>query len=81
MKKPQTLWHECSVQQEAVMTDEIDHANDQVQRYADAKIKEIRSKAVIPENRTGKCLWCREPVPDKRRWCDADCRDEMENRN
>jgi hypothetical protein len=63
------------------MTDEIDHANDQVQRYSDAKIKEIRSKAVIPENHTGKCLWCREPVPDKRRWCDADCRDEMENHN
>jgi hypothetical protein len=35
------------------MTDEIDHANDQVQRYADAKIKEIRSKAVIPENPAG----------------------------
>ena len=63
------------------MTDEIDHANDQVQRYSDAKIKEIRSKAVIPENLTGKCIWCREPVPDKRLWCNADCRDEMENHN
>ena len=29
----------------------------------------------IPLNDTGFCLTCGEPVPDQRRWCDAECRD------
>ena len=32
----------------------------------------------IKENDTGECIWCGEPVKDKRRWCSIECRDEQE---
>ena len=35
----------------------------------------------IKENDTGECLWCGEPVKDKRRWCSTECRDEQERHN
>ena len=64
------------------MTDEIDHANDQAQKTLDSTLRAMRKNSgKPPKNLTGKCLWCRGPVPDKRRWCNADCRDEMENKN
>ena len=28
----------------------------------------------------GFCLWCEEPLPAPRRWCDAECRDAWEQR-
>jgi len=27
---------------------------------------------------TGECLWCGERLPDGRRWCDVECRDEWD---
>ncbi|PZQ21150.1 MAG: hypothetical protein DI569_12860 [Sphingopyxis macrogoltabida] len=27
---------------------------------------------------TGHCLNCGEPMPEGRRWCDADCRDDWQ---
>lgn len=56
------------------MADDIDVANEQVQKALDATMKTINTK--IEDNNTGKCTWCGEPVPDKRRWCSVECRDE-----
>ena len=61
------------------MADEIDLASDMME----AQISRAVAKAggqEIPTNHTGKCLYCREPVEDGRRWCDADCREEYERR-
>ena len=58
------------------MADEIDMANDQVQKALDMTMKTINT--TIDENTTGLCLWCGESVKDKRRWCSVECRDEHE---
>jgi hypothetical protein len=61
------------------VADEIDLASDMME----AQISRAVAKAAgqeIPKNMTGKCLHCREPVKDGRRWCDADCREEYERR-
>jgi len=58
------------------VADEIDQANDQVQKALDATMKTIQTK--IEDNNTGKCIWCGDTVPDKRRWCSVECRDEQE---
>lgn len=56
------------------MADEIDIANDDIQKKLDASLKTIDTNIV--ENNTGKCIWCGVEVKDKRRWCSAHCRDE-----
>jgi hypothetical protein len=58
------------------MTDEIDIANDQVQKALDMTMRTINTE--VKENDTGYCLWCGESIKqkDKRRWCSVDCRDE-----
>ena len=56
------------------MADEIDIANDEVQKQLNATLKSVDIS--IEENNTGKCIWCGKPVKDKRRWCSAECRDE-----
>ena len=58
------------------MADEIDQANDQVQKALDMTMRTINT--TVEENNTGKCTWCGEPVKDKRRWCSVECRDEQE---
>lgn len=58
------------------MADEIDIANEQVQKSLDATMRTLDTK--VKENDTGKCTWCGEPVKDKRRWCSVECRDEQE---
>lgn len=30
---------------------------------------------------TGRCLYCRAPTEEGRRWCDSDCRDDWERNN
>jgi RNA polymerase-binding transcription factor DksA len=56
------------------MADDADLANDLIELQLKSKLDEIGSQA-IPENDTGACLYCGEPVPDSRRWCSAECRD------
>lgn len=58
------------------MADEIDQANDQVQKALDMTMRTINT--TVEENNTGCCIWCGEPVKDKRRWCSVECRDEQE---
>ena len=54
------------------MSDEIDRANDEVLNRLEETLKSVDTNII--ENKTGKCLWCEEPVKDKRRWCSAECR-------
>lgn len=60
--------------------DEIDRANTMADTYLNIALKG-RDKGPKIEA-TGWCLFCDEPLPEGRRWCDADCRDdwELENR-
>jgi predicted nucleic acid-binding Zn ribbon protein len=30
----------------------------------------------VPDNNTGRCIWCEAKVKDNRRWCSIECRDE-----
>ena len=63
------------------MTDEIDMANEQVQKALDMTMRTINTE--VKENDTGHCLWCGEAIKqkDKRRWCSVECRDEQERHN
>ncbi len=61
------------------MADDIDLANEML----DAQISRAvatAGKLEIPTNPSGKCLNCYEPAKEGRRWCDADCREEYEQR-
>lgn len=58
------------------MADEADIANDQVQKALDLTMRTVNTK--IKDNDTGLCIWCGEPVQDKRRWCSVECRDEYD---
>ena len=56
------------------MADEIDIANDEMQKRLDETLKSVNTS--IENNETGKCIWCETKIKDKRRWCSALCRDE-----
>jgi len=57
------------------VADEIDVANDEVQKQLDATMRSVDTR--VPKNSTGKCMWCSEPIKDERRWCSPECRDEQ----
>lgn len=61
------------------MADEIDLASDMMEAQISRAVANAAGQE-IPINPTGKCLNCREPVKDGRRWCDAECREEYERR-
>jgi hypothetical protein len=60
------------------MADEIDMANEQVQKALDMTMRTINT--TVEQNDTGHCLWCETKIiqKDKRRWCSVECRDEYE---
>jgi hypothetical protein len=57
------------------MADEIDRANDLAQQLLDATLTQKKPVGPSP---TGACLWCGEPLPDGRRWCSPECRDDWQ---
>ena len=62
--------------------DDLDRAEQLESAMREASIAKIRSQAApIPENNSGECWTCGEPVPDKRRWCCSPCRDEYLSTN
>jgi RNA polymerase-binding transcription factor DksA len=63
------------------MADEVDLANELVELSLKRKLIEIGAKS-IPENDTGVCLGCGEPIEGVRRWHNAECRGywELESR-
>lgn len=57
------------------MADEADRAQIEIEREIERLTRHRRPPG--PEA-TGHCLWCEAPLPDGRRWCDAECRDAWE---
>lgn len=44
-------------------------------KYLESALSERKPNAPKP---CGHCLNCEAPLPEGRRWCDADCRDDWE---
>jgi|TARA_R110000803_G_scaffold8775_3_gene28249 hypothetical protein len=64
------------------MSDDIDRANDHIQRTMELNLKSV-DVSDVPKNTTNKCLWCLENIKEKdeRRWCCAACRDSYVSAN
>ena len=62
------------------MSDEVDAANELLQKMIDAGISKAQGTINVV-NTTGKCIWCGEEVHDERRWCSAECRNDYERFN
>jgi RNA polymerase-binding transcription factor DksA len=59
--------------------DLIDRAEEVENWMREAAITIIAARANdIPKNLSGLCWTCGAPVPDERRWCCAECRDDYE---
>ena len=54
------------------MTDEIDRAADEAERYLSEALRQRKPEAPGP---TGRCLFCDEIAGDTQRFCAAECRD------
>jgi|TARA_B110000908_G_scaffold171098_1_gene232687 hypothetical protein len=59
------------------MSDEIDDANEELQKQLDATLSTVNTE--VPDNETGQCIWCETKVKDIRRWCSVECRNEHEH--
>ena len=60
------------------MSDEIDDANDELQKQIEATLSNVNIE--VPDNDTGTCIWCEDaPVKGTERWCSTECRDEHEH--
>lgn len=57
------------------MADEIDRANQEVERGLAEAMRIRRPAGPAP---TGRCLYCDEIVPDTHRWCGIECREGWE---
>ena len=57
--------------------DIVDRAQEELEAYEKFRSKRHRKEA----EETGYCLFCGEPLPKGRRWCNADCRDSWEKEN
>lgn len=57
------------------MSDDIDRAQNEVERTLAEALRSRRPSGPSP---TGRCLHCDEIVSDTQRWCDAECRDQWE---
>ena len=60
------------------MADEVDKTADRDELEAPARIAASRKPSGPLAN--GSCHWCGERIPEPMRWCDADCRNEWQER-
>ena len=60
------------------MADEIDKAQELNDLYLRAALQKQQQQSTVTPSGTGRCLYCDEPIPLDRRWCDASCRDGWE---
>lgn len=61
------------------MADAADQAGDLTDIYLSAAISRAnQTPKTLPAK--GECYNCEEPLPDKERFCDHDCRDDYEYR-
>jgi hypothetical protein len=61
------------------MSDEIDMAQDHIEREEDMRRK-YRKPAALEVDPTGSCLNCGEFLTGKERWCDQYCREDWQKR-
>lgn len=60
------------------MSDQVDNANETADYLVKVMIGNAKRHEPIAKH-TGHCLYCGKPTKDiKRRWCNADCRDDWE---
>ena len=59
--------------------DTIDRAQQDIEQLEEARNERLLNSEKSKEaEETGYCLFCGEPLPPGRRWCDKDCRDDWE---
>ncbi len=58
------------------MADDADLTQERIEHEMEAMLRQ-RRRAAPPA--CGACLWCEAPLPDGRRWCCADCRDDWQH--
>lgn len=58
--------------------DDVDRANDLIQREIDARRAAVHVAAARVPVTTGRCFYCDEPVGMDKRFCSASCRDEWQ---
>ena len=58
------------------MSDDLDNADKETRLMLEATLSNVDTE--VPDNDTGKCVWCEEPVKGTARWCSTECRDEHE---
>lgn len=57
------------------MSDDIDRAQNEEERSLAEALRARRPSGPVA---TGRCHFCDEIVGDNQRWCDAECRDQLE---
>jgi len=57
-----------------VMSDDLDNADKESRLMLEATLSNVDTE--VPDNNTGRCIWCEAKVKDNRRWCSIECRDE-----
>lgn len=61
------------------MTDEIDAANDNIQRELDSKLANLRKQMDKRELQPkGCCHYCSHPVDSQKLFCDSGCAEDFE---
>jgi hypothetical protein len=58
--------------------DFVDNACELTQMDLEGALAAQREKRAEGPRYTGKCLACGEETDERRRWCDAECRDDWE---
>tara|TARA_R110000796_G_scaffold46685_1_gene112913 strand:- start:694 stop:909 length:216 start_codon:yes stop_codon:yes gene_type:complete len=56
------------------MSDDLDNADKETRLMLEATLSNVDTE--VPDNNTGRCIWCEAKVKDNRRWCSIECRDE-----
>lgn len=52
------------------MTDELDRAEEEIEMELAESLRKRKPRGPTP---TGVCLYCDEPLPTGKRWCDREC--------
>lgn len=60
------------------MADQFDLASEYEELERLSCLNKLKSDNQPKAEATGCCLYCEEPLPEGRRWCNAECRDEWE---
>ena len=56
------------------MSDDLDNADKETRLMLEATLSNVNTE--VPDNNTGRCIWCEEKIKGNHRWCSIECRDE-----